>query len=462
MKKWMGVSSMVSLAAVGALPVAGQLTAAAGPVQTPTIEQAGVMRVTAPRPWAPQDPADSIYREARRSLNDGAYREAAGMFAQLRTDHPRSEYAADAFYYEAFALYRMGSRSDLRGARDLLGLQAERHPDAATRDDADELLVRIDGQLARSGDAGAIRSVTSQAVQSCEEGEQELKSMALSALMGMDSERAVPILRDVLQDRSECSADLRAEAVFILGQKMTDDVVPLMVDLAVNNPDPSDDVREAAVFALSQVRSPEATAALEQILTTSDDVDMQEQALFALSQGNSPRAGQILRDYASNPNVDSDLRETAIFWVGQRGGEETFDFLDQIFRSTTDQDVKEAVAFAMTQSGDDRVSDWLLERVMDPSESDDTRENALFWYGQQSDGVSVATLMDLYRAVDGDLKESVLFSLSQRQGDDEALEALIEIARTEEDPDIVENALFWLGQSDDPRAAEVLLEIIRR
>ena len=130
--------------------------------------------------------------------------------------------------------------------------------------------------------------------------------MALSALMGMDSERAVPILRDVLQDRSECSADLRAEAVFILGQKMTDDAVPLMLDLAVNNPDPSDDVREAAVFALSQVRSPEATAALEQILTTSSDQDMREQALFALSQGNSPRAGQILRDYASD-----------LFWLGK-------------------------------------------------------------------------------------------------------------------------------------------------
>jgi len=459
---WFPVSVMV----LGTAPLTAQSPLAGspdGPASWAAAATGQEIRASAPRSWAPQDPADSIYRQARQSLNRGAFEDAALLFSQIRADFPTSDYAPDAYYWEAFARYRIGSRSELRQARGLLTTQADQHPDAATRGDADGLLVQIAAQLARTGDADAFQSVTGQAAQACDEGEQELKSMALSALMNMDSERAVPILRDVLQDRSQCSAELRAEAVFILGQKMTDDVIPLIMDLAVNNPDPSEDVREAAVFALSQVRGPEAEAALERILTTSADTDVQEQALFAMSQRSSDRSSQILRDYASNPAVDPDLRETAIFWIGQKGGGETFDFLDQIFDSADDEDVKEAVVFAMTQSSDPRVAGWLLDVVRDANEDMDVRENALFWYGQRGAGVSVDELMALFRELpEEDLKESILYGLAQRKNDDAALEALIEIARTEENPEIVESALFWLGQSDDPRAMEVLLEIIRR
>jgi hypothetical protein len=41
------------------------------------------------------------------------------------------------------------------------------------------------------------------------------------------------------------------------------------------------------------------------------------------------------------------------------------------------------------------------------------------------------------------------------------VDAMIEIARTEEDPELREQAVFWLGQTDDPRVPEFLLELIR-
>ena len=43
----------------------------------------------------------------------------------------------------------------------------------------------------------------------------------------------------------------------------------------------------------------------------------------------------------------------------------------------------------------------------------------------------------------------------------EAVEELMEIALGEEDTDLQKSALFWLGQSDDPRVADFLLELIR-
>jgi hypothetical protein len=40
--------------------------------------------------------------------------------------------------------------------------------------------------------------------------------------------------------------------------------------------------------------------------------------------------------------------------------------------------------------------------------------------------------------------------------------ALIQIARTNRDPEIRKNALFWLGQSHDPRALALFEEILTR
>jgi hypothetical protein len=37
----------------------------------------------------------------------------------------------------------------------------------------------------------------------------------------------------------------------------------------------------------------------------------------------------------------------------------------------------------------------------------------------------------------------------------------MEIARTEQDADLREQAIFWLGQSNDPRVPEFLLGLIR-
>jgi TolA-binding protein len=69
-----------------------------------------------PRSWLRNDPADSIYRLARETLNRRDYRGAADLFAQIPARFPRSGYAGDALYWQAFALYRAGGERDLREA----------------------------------------------------------------------------------------------------------------------------------------------------------------------------------------------------------------------------------------------------------------------------------------------------------------------------------------------------------
>jgi HEAT repeat protein len=412
-------------------------------------------------PRAPQeDPSGRLYREAREMLNAQRYRDAAQQFARLRSTYPSSSYAPDSFYWEAFALHREGGAGNLRSASDLLRSQRQLHPGAATRADAEQLLVRIEGQLAQRGDAAAAATIAQQAAGPCNEN-QDVRAAALSALMNMNANQAVPILQEVLRQRDACSVELRRQAVFLVAQQLNDESVGILLDLAHRDPDPDAEVREQAVFWLHQVRTPEALEALRAILEESTDQELQEAALFSISQrSGDPGAMEILRGYAERADVPDELRENAIFWIGQSSGAGGTQYLIELYDRLDSEELKESAIFGIAQSSDAAARTWLLERAMDAQEPIELRENALFWAGQTG-ALDAAALGEIYRTVtDAEMKEQAIFVASQ-DGSTEMVDLLMEIARTEQDGELRENAIFWLGQTDDPRVPEFLLGLIR-
>ncbi|NIN71240.1 MAG: tetratricopeptide repeat protein [Gemmatimonadetes bacterium] len=406
-----------------------------------------------------QDPADQAYRLARERLNQGEYRRAAEMFAEVYRRYPSSSYAAQALYYQAFALYRNGRERDLRAAAEALSELRSRYADSElARRDADELLARIEGALARRGDSEAAASVVRAAQEPCA-GEDEIRIAALNALLQMNSERALPILERVLADRSDdaCSVEMRRKAVFLLSQHVDEENVDLLLDIVQNDPDP--EVRHQAVFWLSQVPGERTVDALENILQTSDDPELQNKAIFSLSQVHSDRAGQILRDFAMREGADPELRGQAIFWLGQSHAEENAEFLREIYASADEYEIKEKIIFSLSQLGDDASASWLLEVAGDANEPMEMRKKALFWAGQ-SHVLSIDEVGELYnRMPERELRGQIIFAMSQRH-EDESVDWLLEIARTEEDVELKKKAIFWLSQSDDPRVAEFLLQLI--
>jgi len=414
---------------------------------------------TAPEAWLQEDPGANAYRAAREALNARRYREAVEAFAQMREAYPQSGYVPDSYYYQAFASYRQETRQAYAYAMQLLETQRDRHPQASTRGDANELRVRIEAALARRGDAAAAAAIAQQAAGPCGE-EQEVRLAALSALLNMNADAAVPILQEVLKSRDECSVELRRRAVFLISQHMTDESVDILLDLAHRNPDPDSEVRAQAVFWLSQVESDEALDALMSILRETDDEEVQERAIFAISQHGGDRAGEVLREFASRADAPRHLRENAIFWIGQ-GGPEGGQYLMDLYESLQDAELRERAVFGIAQSGGTEARSWLMERAMDRSESIEVRKNALFWAGQTG-GIRAAELQELYGSLtDMEMKEQVIFVASQT-GEAGAVDFLMDVARNEEDGELRQRAIFWLGQSDDDRVAEFLLSLIGR
>ena len=412
-----------------------------------------------------QDPTDSLWRAARQALNRADYQAAANLYGDLMRRYPNATRAGDALYWAAFALYK---NDNLDHARSLLFTQQQRYSKAATRRDGETLLARVQAALAKQGDAEAAAWIAAHAQSTADTGarhgetcpgeddDDDMRVAALNGLLQMDATNAVPILKKVLARRDSCSAGLRRKAVFLLSQKHTGETEDLLLDVAQHDPD--SEVRQQAVFWLSQVPTDRAVGMLDSILRTTGDEELREKALFALSQQHSPRAGQILRSYAENANAPSDAREKAIFWLGQQHSSENAAFLRGLYVKLADEELKEKVIFSLSQMHDADNTRWLMDIALNEREPIEMRKKALFWAGQT--GGDLTQLSGLYdRMQNREMKEQLIFVYSQRH-EAAAVDRLIQIAKTEPDKELRKKAIFWLGQSHDPRAAQVLLEII--
>ena len=438
-----------------------------------------------------RDPGDSLYRAAREALNNGDYTRAAQLFHEVAQRYPRSALVPDAIYYEAFARYRSGGGDELQRARTLLTSLRANYPGYAGRSDASALATRVCGELARQGDATCAASIASEAARaasasasasasaiasaaasatsavsamgaasaasdSCASMNED-RVAALNALLQMSVEQAQPLLEKVLARRDACSGVLRRQAVFLVSQKRSPETIDVLLRVAQHDPDPK--VREQAVFWLSQVPGDRTVTTLNDILTTSTDPGIRDKAIFALSQSHAPRAEQILRDYATNDAAPTEMREKAIFWLGQRPGGETTTFLQSLYSRLTNEQLKDRTLFALSQQRG-AGAPWLLQRAQDRKETVEARKKALFYAGQA--GATTEQLSRMYDSMSDDaLREQMIFVLSQRR-DPAAVDKLMSIARSDRSPEARKRAMFWLGQSHDPRVTKFLNEVIDR
>ena len=111
----------------------------------------------------------------------------------------------------------------------------------------------------------------------------------------------------------------------------------------------------------------------------------------------------------------------------------------------------------------DSVQIWpdLIKIAKNPSVSTDVRKSAVFWVGQAAATAATAGLVAVVgdEAVNRDVRESAVFALSERPNG-EGVPALLATARNDKDGKIRRSAIFWLGQSEDPRALAYFEEVL--
>lgn len=134
-------------------------------------------------------------------------------------------------------------------------------------------------------------------------------------------------------------------------------------------------------------------------------------------------------------------------------------YLLELARSLGGRSANEAVSAAALADAPGIWPDF-VRLVRDRDAMVEPRKDALFWLGQSD--APTSDLVGLYDDLESEpLREHYTFVLSQRRND-AAVDKLIDIARHDRDLDIRKRAMFWLGQSQDPKAIKFFRDVLVR
>jgi HEAT repeat protein len=412
--------------------------------------------------WYQEDPADSLYRAAYNRFTRQEYRLAAQGLSTVRTRFPNTRYFCDAAYFEAFSRYRLGTPDDLRTGYRVLESMSGRCSNAIRSASADmpQLKARIDGALARLGDADAakrVRDAASQGQSVCDSDERAVKIEALNTLAQMDPATANPVLRTVLASKDPCSGPVRQQAISLVARRNDSESVAILLQIAKTDTDQN--VQRAAVSALSRMTNDASVAAMEDLLRNSTDERTQYEAAAAMARSEHPRAQAAVRALIERRDVAERIRLSAI---NALTGKEnlSLEYWRTLYTRVESDQLRVAIISAIGRINTDEAHAFLLSIARNPQESSDARRAAISRIQQTA---PISELYKLLETADSrSQRHSIVSAISSRK-EPEATDRLIDIAKTSTDPDIRNAALRALTQGtrkNDPKVMKALAEII--
>jgi len=409
---------------------------------------AGAVRVIAA-------PGDETYERAREALNAAQYEEAIKLYRDVYEREGASKLAADALYWRAFAHYKLREHGHLQEAAKLLVQQMDRFPESGIFPEAESLAARINGQLARRGNARAAQRIREQAYGQ-DDQERETRLAALNALMMMDSDKALPILKKILAD-GEKDPELRRHALMVLTQVDDDAAEEILLDVVANETDPEMVVQ--SLYWLSRIGSDAAFDAVVKAYRRTDDEEVKQAALMAIGESDDRRAVDLLLEIVADENAASETRTHALYALSRSDADNLADVFISLYEKSDDTEFKSMIMFSMSQLDETAPAEWFAQIITNPSESMEVRQHALH-HASMMDLIDVDFLRSVYNADDDpEMRTQVCFALAQLD-DPTAVDLAIDIVRNETDPDVRRNAVFWLGQFDDPKVVDFLIELI--
>jgi HEAT repeat protein/TolA-binding protein len=450
-----------------------------------------------PAPWVQGDPADSVWRLARDALNGGDYGRAARMFNDLVAKYPKSQYVDGAQYYEALARYKIGTTDELHQASKILEPMVAKLPArVGTVDNSGQqtrvgvgygngcngfgcspvtfyksgfsdsevaaLYNRVNGALAQRGDRDAAAKVEKAAAAAgsgaCDREDLDVRTEALNALSGMDAATALPVLKRVLDRKDDCSAQLRRSAVFMLGRRSDTESANLIISVAKS--DPNVDVRIAAINYLGRVPGDAGLAALDDLLKNDQDERIQRAAIRALNSSDNVRARSGMRALIDRKDAPMNLRLEAINSLSSdRTTNDDAAYLRGLYAKAENDQMREAILSAVSRIGGADNDQFVLGIAKNPNESSRIRSSALSRLSR-SPTITTADLGKIYDAADSyDVRSRIVQILGSRK-DPESADKLIEIAKMSTVPQIKKEALLALTRRNDPRASQLLQDIL--
>lgn len=424
------------------------------------------------------EPEDSVYRLAHEYLNRGDYGRAALMFKDIAQKYPKSAYANDLPYYEAWARYRIGTTEELKTAVKLLEPRVSKFQGVvlassnssntvyfqkrgANDGDVAGLYARINSALAARGDRDAADRVAKLAqagTNVCDRDEISVRTEAMSALTQMDPTQGLAIIRRVLDKKDDCTENLRQRAVFILGSRRGDaEAASLIANVAKT--DPSKSVRIEAINWLPKLQGDAGVAALEDLLRADNDENIQRAVIRTLQSTDNAKARSSMRALIDRKDAPMNLRLEAInSFSSERATTDDAAYLRGLYGRTDNDRVKDAIISAVARMGGQENEQWVLNIARNPNETSQARASAISRLIRSN--MAIGDVVKLYDAADSYNVRSQIINVLGSRKEPEATDKLIDIVKTGTVMNLRTQAINALTRKNDPRASQLLVEIL--
>ncbi len=216
-------------------------------------------------------------------------------------------------------------------------------------------------------------------------------------------------------------------------------------------------IRQLAVSVLA--RSERADLAALTRMANGNDTWLRQAAIQALANSGDPRAREFLRAALSDPALPEPLRVTVIRGIGREyATPKDLELLRSRFSALGSSQAKQAVLSVPGEQGGSGNLLWLLGVAADTQSVPELRAQAI--EAAYHAGATTAQIGRLYeQASDRRGKEASIDAL-MRRGDREAVDRLIQIARTETDPTVRRALISRLSRLEDERVKNLLKELV--
>ncbi|MGA8162877.1 MAG: HEAT repeat domain-containing protein [Acidobacteriaceae bacterium] len=369
-----------------------------------------------------------LYADGTRAINESRWSDAVGLFDRVAQMH--SEHAEGALYWKAYAENKEGQSAN---ALSTCGELRRRYPQSRWLNECGALEIEIRG---KSGDP-----VPPQA-----EADENLKLLALNALMEQDEAQAMPILGKILSGNQP--EELKSRALFILAQNRSPQAQALISQIAHGQSGPALQIRAIRVMAAAQGRSADDT--LADIYQHSSDPEVKKAILQSyLITGDSTKLLAAARE-----EKDADLVKTAVRTLGAMSAGQD---LLTLYHATNNAQTKADIINAFIASGHNGIAP--LTSIAQSEPDAELRRKAIRNLGVAG-GMSVApALVSTYQQnTDVETKRAAaqaLFLASDAHD-------LVALARSEKDVEMKKYLVQQLSLMHSQEATQYMLEILNK
>jgi HEAT repeat protein len=375
---------------------------------------------------ATDDP--NLYADGTRAINESRWQDAAGLFDRVAKMH--GEHAEKALYWKAYAENKEGQSAN---ALYTCGELRKEFPQSRWLKECSALEIEIRG---KSGDPVAPQA----------EADENLKLLALNALMEQDQEQAVPILQKILTGNQ--SEELKSRALFVLAENHSPQAESLVSQIARGQS--GQELQIKAIRMMAAAKGKQADETLGSIYQQTQNMQVKRAILQSyLVTGDSAKLLE-----AAHQETSPELVKTAIQALGALNAGP--DLLN-LYRATSNSQTKASIINSLIASGHNGVGP--LTEIMQSEQDPELRRQAIRNLGISGGMSQAPTLVATYQKnSDVGTKRAAAQALFLANDAHD----LVALARAEKDAGMKEYLVQQLSLMHSQEATDFMMEILNK